>query len=572
PDQVLPATSTFSTITNERVKLHLDERGAGSIDPISIPGLDYEKSVRTCAKAFLRLGLERHHSVCIIGFNAPEWFFSNLGAIYAGGLSAGMYTTNSADACQYCAEKSKANIIVVENKQQLEKILKFKDSLKDLKAIVQYDGEPEEEGVISWKELMKIGEEVDDAELDNVMKMMCINECCSILFTSGTVGKPKAVMFSHDNITWSTNLIVEFFGMQDTKEVLVSYLPLNHIAGQIIDIYLTMKSAATGSLLNTLQEARPTRFFGVPRIWEKIYEKMQKVTAESGKIKGMIASWAMQQGLQHYMQKMNGIDSNTFSYQLSKMLVFNKIKQTLGFDRCLTLITGAAPISTDIKKFYLSKVGEYSYEGIGKDRPGIYTKIANPDEDGNGEVCMKGRHIFMGYIDEPEKTNEALQDQWLYSGDIGKIDTDGFLAITVLIEEEIKKELPCIRNAMVVGDRRKYLTVLLTMKTEVNIQTGEPLDELTSDTKEWCKAVGCEVNTVKDIMSGPKEKIMAAIQKGINEANARAMSNAQKVQKFDVLPHDFSIPTGELGPTMKLMRNVVAKKYARTIEKLYEES
>ncbi|PSN55892.1 Long-chain-fatty-acid--CoA ligase ACSBG2 [Blattella germanica] len=568
--------STSTYIENERIKLLMEEAGPASQKPISVPGLlhktaqeypDYPAlafksddrkwnfiTYRTCAKAFLKLGLQRYHSVCIVGCNSPEWYFSSLGAIYAGGFSAGMYPTNTADACKYCADKCKANIIVVEDNEQLNKILKIKDSLKYLKAIIQYHGEPEVESIISWKKLLKIGEEVSDSQLDDVMKTICINECCSILFTSGTTDKPKAAMLSHDNITWCATTVPEETPLQIGKEVVVGYLPLNHIAAQTLEmykiiycagiVYFADKDAIKGSVIKTVKEVRPTYFFGVPRIWEKIYEKIQTDSTKSGKMKGTVFAWAQKHSLQHYIDKMNGKHNRSASYFLSKILILPKVKKELGFDRCRKFMTGGAPTSVDIKKFFMSfdipvlevfgmtessgihvqnTLQAFNFEAIGKDRPGVCTRIENPDEEGYGEICYRGRHVFMGYLGDPEKTAEALQNEWLHSGDLGKIDEDGFITITgrikeliitsggeniapVLIEEEVKKELPCIRNAMVVGDRRKYLTVLLTMKSELNPETGEPLDELMEDTKQWCREVGCEVNTVKDVLEGPNEK------------------------------------------------------------------
>jgi len=142
----------------------------------------------------------------------------------------------------------------------------------------------------------------------------------------------------------------------------------------------------------------------------------------------------------------------------------------------------------------------------------------------------------------------------------------------VIIEEEVKSQLPCISNAVVIGDKRKFLSILLTLKTEMNLDTGEPLEELAPVAKDWCRRHGCKANTVNDVLTGPNKEVMAAIQKGIDEANIKAISNAQRVQKFHILSHDLSIPTGELGPTMKLKRNVVTQKYADIIEKFYQET
>ncbi|PSN55893.1 Long-chain-fatty-acid--CoA ligase ACSBG2 [Blattella germanica] len=577
PDQILPATAISTSEANGRVKLRIEESGEGAKKPISVPGLlhqiaeqypdqpalasredggpwktityrEYEQQVRTVAKAFLKLGLKRYHSVCILGFNSPEWFISDLAAIYAGGFAAGIYTTNSPEACHYCAERSRANIIVVEDKKQLDKILEIKDRLPELKAIVQYHGKPSAEGVLSWEELMKIGNGESDTQLNNVLKTIAVNECCTLVFTSGTVGNPKAAMLSHDNFTWNGNALYEYIEAKKLKEVIVSYLPLSHVAAQ-------------GSLVKTLSEVRPTRFLAVPRVWEKIYEKMQQIGSQSGMVKRAIASWAKGHGLQHYMDKMNGIESNSWSYILARSLVFSRIKNALGLDRCQTFLSGAAPISVDIKKYFMSidipvmdafgmsettgghtisHHNAFRLEATGQKRPGIHAKIVNPDEDNQGEELI--------------------------------ITAGGENIAPTLIEDEVKAQLPCISNAMLIGDKRKFLSILLTFKTEMNMETGEPLDELTEDAKKWCKEVGFPANTVKEILEGESDKIMAAIQKGIDQANTKAISNAQRVQKFQILPHDFSIPTGEIGPTMKLKRNVVSKIYEDVIERFYKDT
>ncbi|KAJ9591843.1 hypothetical protein L9F63_001660, partial [Diploptera punctata] len=387
----------------------------------------------------------------------------------------------------------------------------------------------------------------------------------------------------------------------------------------LIDIYIGIKGALTlyfadkdalkGSLVKTLQEVRPTRFFAVPRIWEKIHEKMQKIGNESGMIKTAISSWAKYHGLQHYLDKIKGIERNSYSYLLARALIFSRVKKALGLDQCTSFVAGAAPLSADIKKYLMSldipildvygmtectgiaisgHIDQLHIEAVGRELPGSYRKISRGYVDGYHKICFKGRHVFMGYLNDPERTSEVLDSEnWLHSGDLGKIDKDGFVYVTgrlkeliitaggenvapVLIEEEVKKNLPCISNAMLIGDTRKFLTILLTIKTEVNTETGEPLDELTSETKQWCKDIGCEAHTVTDILQNSNKKFEDAIQKGINEANRKAVSNAQRVQKFAILPHDFSIPTGELGPTMKLKRNFVTKKYEHIIESLYQ--
>ncbi|CAD6224814.1 GSCOCG00005566001-RA-CDS [Cotesia congregata] len=649
PDQILASDVDTTWEPNGRVRIKYDRENFNSREFISVPGLlmrtakkypdhvalvsrvgvdgkrrtytyrEYEAEVRIVAKAFIKLGLQRYHSVCILGFNSPQWFIADIAAIYAGGFAAGIYTTNSPDACQFCAENSRANIIVVEDNKQLEKILEIRKDLPNLKAIIQYEGVAKEKDVLSWYDLLEIGRAESDDKLDSVLRTIGANECCTLVYTSGTVGRPKAVMLSHDNLTHDARVITERVNFIDTTEIIVSFLPLSHVAAQVVEIFTSMTVAATvyfadknalkGSLIETLTYARPTAFLGVPRVWEKIYEKMMLVARNNGPIKTWIATWAKAQGLYYNMNKMNGVDYKTWGYLFAKWLVFNKIKATLGLDRCKIFVTAAAPLSDDIKKYFmsldmpimeaygmsecagahtLSTEDKYRLGSVGAVLKGLKTKLDHPDDCGEGEICMGGRHVFMGYLNAPEKTKEAKDDNgWLHSGDLGRIDAKGFLYVTgrikelvitaggenippVQIEQVLLKELPALSNAMLIGDMKKYLTILVTLKTEMDPDTGEPLDALLPTTISWAKSIGSKAKTLSEVLNTRDPLIYKEIDDAIKRTNEQATSNAQKIQKFTLLPHDFSIPTGELGPTLKLRRNVVSKKYADVIEKMYK--
>ncbi|XP_051175143.1 very long-chain-fatty-acid--CoA ligase bubblegum isoform X1 [Leptopilina boulardi] len=647
PDQVLYSEVDTTTAANGRIRIKVEKNNV--IESISVPGLlkkiaknypenialvsrpepsgkrisytykEYETQVRLVAKAFIKLGLERHHSVCILGFNSPQWFIADVAAIYAGGFAAGIYTTNSPEACQYCAESSRANIIVVEDAKQLEKILEIKKNLPHLKAIIQYEGIVKDKSVLSWHDVVEMGKKESDDKLESILRTMGVNECCTLVYTSGTVGNPKAVMLSHDNILYDARVIIDSIGVKNGSEVVVSFLPLSHVAAQLVDIFATMmigatvyfadKNALKGSLVNTLVEARPTIFLGVPRVWEKIYEKMQLVARNNGPIKSWIASWAKAQGLFYNMNKMNGIDYRHWGYLFAKWLVFNKVKGALGFDRCNLFVTAAAPLGIEIKKYFmsldipileaygmsecsgahaLSLNDRYRLGSVGPTLKTLNSKLDNLDNTGEGEICMGGRHVFMGYLNEPEKTREAKDDKgWLHSGDLGRIDGDGYLYVTgrikeliitaggenvppIHIEHLVLAELPALSNAMLIGDRRKFLTILVTLKTEMNIDTGEPLDTLLPDTKTWLKSIGSKATTLSNIIETRDPLVYKEIEKAIERANEKSISNAQKVQKFQLLPHDFSVPTGELGPTLKVRRNIVQKIYSNLIEEMYK--
>ncbi|XP_056133758.1 long-chain-fatty-acid--CoA ligase ACSBG2 [Lampris incognitus] len=588
----------------------------------------YYQACRTAAKSFLKLGLQRYHGVGILGFNSAEWFISDIAAILAGGFAVGIYTTNSPEACQYVAENCKANIIVVENHKQLQKILQVQDKLPHLKAIIQYKDALKEKrpNLYTWAEFMELGRDEPDAPLDEIISSQKPNQCCTLIYTSGTTGQPKGVMLSHDNLTWTafaTSRHVRLTDATQAQECVVSYLPLSHIAAQMVDIWVTMKvggatyfaqpDALKGSLVNTLKEVRPTAFMGVPRVWEKMQEKMKSVGAKSSTLRRKVAAWAKDVGLQTNLGKMNqnaAIGRSPLNYRVAKKLVFKKVRKALGLDRCNKCYTGAAPITKDTLEFFLSlDIPVYELYGMsestgphtislpdafrltscGKEIPGCKTKLHNPDEEGNGEICFWGRHVFMGYLNMADKTDEALDAEgWLHSGDLGKHDENGFLFITgrikeliitaggenippVPIEDAVKEAVPLISNAMLIGDKRKFLSMLLTMKCMVNADTGDPEDELTPEAVELCRKLGSNATCVSEISGGGDRAVHAAIQEGINRVNESATSNAQRIQKWIVLDRDFSIGGGELGPTMKLKRPVVMKMYKEQIENFYKE-
>ncbi len=216
-------------------------------------------------------------------YNLSEWFIAQTGAIFAGGFSSGIYTTNSPEACKYIMENCRAQIIVVEDEKQLDKILQIKHELPHLKAIVQYLGTPKKEGVLSWEDLLTMGAGESDDELEDRLKRIAINQCCMLIYTSGTTGPPKGVMMSHDNLTWTAR-IADIYLKITRDDMFLSYLPLSHSAAQMIDVWMPMSAACSvyfadrdamkGSLGATLRDVRPTVFFGVPRVYEKIHEKV----------------------------------------------------------------------------------------------------------------------------------------------------------------------------------------------------------------------------------------------------------------------------------------------------------
>merc|ERR1719367_735707 len=651
PDLVIQATNFTTTLPDGAVCIRKVDADADNYPPVSVPTFlrravdlagdhtamavkrgeqgdqwtkwtyrQYLQEVEIAARAFIKLGLEPRHGVGIIGFNSPEWFIADLAAVFAGGMAAGIYPTNGAEACRHTMANCKANILVVEDAKQLEKFKAFRDELTDLKAVVQYTGTPTEKGVIAWKDLLAMGRKESNEALDERLWNIAINQCCHLVYTSGTTGLPKGVMLSHDNLTYTARRLCHTFDLKNREERLISYLPLSHVAANICDIfaminiqgtvYFADKNALKGTLTQTLKEALPTIFFGVPRVWEKMYEKMQEVGRRNKGLKKQIGAWAKKTGLEHNMNLMNnGRDSgaNAMQFKVADAVVFQKIKGALGLNKCRYFFSAAAPISKEVLEYFMSLdirileiYGMSECTGphlsntyqvqklgtIGKELPGWLNKIAYAENSSEkGELCIMGRHVMMGYLFNEEKTKETFDDDgWLKSGDIvtsfevycsiaGRIKE---LIITaggenippVLIEDTIKSELPCISNAIVIGDRRKFLACLLTLKVDFDADTMIPQKTLAPNTLAWLQTIGVNnVQTVEEAMKTPA--IGEAIQKGIDRANTRATSSDQRIQKWIVIPVDFSLPGGELGPTLKMKRHVVHEKNSQVIEDFY---
>ena len=264
--------------------------------PISWNG--YREAVWRAAGGFMRLGLEPGQGVAILGFNRPEWFISDVGAIVAGGLPAGIYTTCTPDQCQYVAHHCEASVIVVEHADQLDKILSVRDQLPHLRAIVMMDGESAEPGVHSWQELLEMGDGVPAAEVEARIDAQRPEDPATLIYTSGTTGPPKAVMLSHTNLVWTAARVLEFLELERGDQFL-SYLPLSHIAEQMVSLHGPLHiggcswfAESIEQLAANMREVRPHIFFGVPRVWEKIQAAIEAAGAQNPPLKRKIAAWA----------------------------------------------------------------------------------------------------------------------------------------------------------------------------------------------------------------------------------------------------------------------------------------
>jgi long-chain-fatty-acid--CoA ligase ACSBG len=585
---------------------------------------EYRDKAFAVAKSMLKLGLKRFEAVSVIGFNSEQWFLAAVGGILAGGISSGIYTTNGPDACLYQVEHSNSTFVFAENEAQMKKFVSVQDKLPKVKAFVQFSGKvPDGKKFYSWEKFLEVGAGLPDSDVEKTIEAQKPDECCCLIYTSGTTGKPKAVMISHDNLTWTATVICDQYKIEATDS-LVSYLPLSHIAGFMLDItapimtgakiYFAQPDALKGSLGETLKEARPTLFLGVPRVWEKIHEKMLSVGKQNNILMQTISSAAKYVGYYgSYAEQKH--QPKPWGWWLASTFLFPKIRAALGLDRCRLCFTAAAPIRKETLEYFMSLyIPIYEIYGMSESTgPGTITlphlwktgstgttmagteiliKKENPN-DQDGEICFRGRHVFMGYLKNEEATKETIDEEgWLHSGDIGRFDEEHFLHITgrkkeliitaggenippVLIENEIKKEVDgLISNVMVVGDKRKFLTCLFAFRCKPKKDHGPHdypfTDDLDNDALEILKKIGSDSKTVQEAMQD--KKIKDFLQKALEESNKRAASNAQRIQKYAMVEKDFSLEGGELTSTLKLKRKVVEDNYKNVLDNLYNDS
>ncbi|MCE9578695.1 MAG: long-chain fatty acid--CoA ligase [Deltaproteobacteria bacterium] len=551
----------------------------------------YADEIRSAARALITLGLPRGGKVAILGFNRPEWVIFDHAAMMAGGVAAGIYTTCSPDEVQYIVHHSEAVAVLVEDEGQWKKIAAKRAELPLLKWVVTMKGAPaiNDPLVLSWDAFMAKAAATPETTLDERIDKIQQDELATLIYTSGTTGPPKGVMLSHRNLAWTAETLISTQGGEEGDRGL-SYLPLSHIAEQMCTIHVPAMSGAAvyfaesiEKVPDNIKEVQPTVFFGVPRIWEKFHAGVSAKLAQATGAKKYLVAWTRMVCTDVSGRRARNepipplLDAQ---YRLVKKLVLDKLKPALGLGAARFCVSGAAPIAKDVLEFFasldimvhevygqsedcgpttLNIPGRTKLGSVGPALPGVQVKIAD-----DGEILVKGPNVFLGYFKEPEATAEALVDGWLRSGDLGEFDRSGFLSITgrkkeILITaggkniapkniEAALKESNLISEAVVIGDRRKFLSVLITLDDAIAAKL-------------------CGAHVAK-----PHESplVHTVVQKQVDEVN-KTLARVEQIKKFRLIDRKLGAEDEELTPTMKLKRKLVSQKYAELIESMYRE-
>ena len=538
---------------------------------------EYAENVSLAGRSLLSLGIGVGETIAILGFNCTEWVTLHVGAMAIGATPTGIYLTSSPNEIVYIVNHSKAQLIMVENQECLEKVQKIREQMPSLKHVVLIEGTPSG-GVLDWDAFLAKGNDVDVSVFETSLNSLNSQMPAERIYTSGTTGPPKAVILTHGNVDWTATAAVNFVGIQN-EDRSISYLPLSHVVEQVFTITgpavsgnVVYFAESFDNLLPNLLTVRPTIFFGVPRVWEKVNEGLAVRLSQATGARRKIALWAMSIARRATDIAHSGRIQNPFlalEYVFAKIILNKRVKVNIGFDQVRLSFTGAAPIATEVVDFFAGldislndAYGQTETSGIltislpgfrkpgtvGRALPGVELRIAE-----DGEIFAKGPNVFAGYAGNEEATNEALVDDWLATGDLGELDSNGFLKITgrkkeiiitaggenitpSLIEDAVKSS-ELVSEVCLVGDRKPYLVALIT--TNVDAITG-----LSND-------------AVHD-----------ALTKEIDEVNLN-FSRAHQIKKFVILPRQFTVEDGELTPTMKMKRSVIHEQFSEEIAVLY---
>ncbi len=559
---------------------------------------EYGKMVKKIAAGLIGAGLQAGDRVAILGDNRPEWLVCHLATMAIGCVTCGVYSTNAPEQVAYVVGHSESKLLFVENEEQVDKVLQIYKDLDQLKSVVVWDPKGlwgfTHEGIMFYDEFLKQGDTyLKDYPTCVTERMDAIDprDTAMMIYTSGTTGRPKGAMISHNNILGLTDSFTQTVAFRADDELL-SYLPLAHIYENILSVFQAIHSGGTVNFVESmdtlpmnLREVAPTIFASVPRIWEKFMSMIEIRMSDSTIVKRAFYRLAVRVGLRYVRADKNSSRRILWSlaYWPLYFLVLYHLKRQLGLERVRYGVCGAAPASPELFEFYnalgvplregygqTESTGVIAIQGIdnprlgyvGEPLPDIKVKIAE-----DGEILAKGQNVFLGYYKNPELTAETIKDGWLHTGDVGVLE-DGHLKILdrkkdIIITAGGKNITPAfienklkfssyIQDAVVIGDRRKFLTALIL------------IDE--DNVTKYAQDNRIPFTTFADLTQN--EEIQKLINQEVIEMN-KNLSKVETIKKFALLPRQFYEEDGDVTPTKKVKRASLEKRYAEMIDNLY---
>ena len=565
----------------------------GSYTPISTD--EFAKQVKHLALGLRDLGLEAGDKLIIFSENRPEWVMTDLANLCLGGITVPIYTSLVPDQVKYIIDNSDAKVVVFSGEEMWEKIKAIQSELVKVDHYITYqDVGPE--GTLSFADVQERGEKLVEEQPDffeELALQVKPDDVASIIYTSGTTGLPKGVMLMHSNFVSNVVAVTEIIEFTEQDTVL-SFLPLSHVLERMVTFAYLYKGCSIGyaesieTVAENLLEIRPHIMVSVPRVFEKIYAKVMDNVLASSSLKRKIFFWAAGVGREYGGKKLLNqpiSGSLQFKKNLAQKLVFSKIIEKTG-GRVRFFVSGGAPLSKDIAEFFyamglvvlegygltetspvigVNTLEDVKFGSVGKPIPGIEVKLAD-----DGEILTKGPHVMKGYYKMEAATQEAIVDGWFSTGDIGFLDDEGFLTITdrkkdIIVTaggknvapqpiENTLKTNPYVSNAVIIGDKRKFISALIVPNFEKLV--------------EYADANNISYSDYSDLVEN--DTILNFVESEISRATP-GLASYEKVKKVALLDREFEIEKGEITPTLKIKRNIIEQKYQGIIDALYQE-
>ena len=549
--------------------------------------------VNRISRALIAVGTKKGDRVCILSGTRLEWVLCDYGTVCSGAVTVGIYPSNLPADCAYIVNHCDAELIFVENNEQLAKIFEVRADLPNLRQIVTYDGQTDSANdVISWVDFLARADEIEDEHRELRGKEIQPDDLASLVYTSGTTGVPKGAMITHKNLIFTSWSAGQVLYLEPHFRTLL-FLPLAHVFARMI-VYcclangnLTAFAEDVTTVGDNLKEIKPHFIASVPRVYEKVYDKVLSGAEAAGGIKLKLFNFAIDTGIQvsRLQQARKSIPGVLgLKRAVADKLVLHKIRDALG-GQLVWAVSGAAPLNPMIAEFFhacgvtiieglgmtentsftnVNRLDNNKFGTVGQLGPGIEQRIAK-----DGEVLFRGDNVMKGYFKDPEGTAETIDsDGWLFTGDIGEIDDEGFLKITdrkkdLIVTaggknvapqriERIMRTSHYVAQVLAYGDKRKYISALITLEPD-NIQ-------------KWAVEHGLSTKSVAELAALPE--VIRLIEGEVEERN-RLLASFESIKRFHILPRDFSIEDGEMTPTLKIKRKVVTQKFQKELESLY---